>query len=118
MPNWCNCNISISGPTSKIKDLWEKFTQESGGENTVGLLSLMRPEPDYSVTPVRRAFPDISSDPEPSIRNDSWWDWRVINWGTKWDVGYDDGVEFTENDDGTAEIFGMFDTRGQRYVRR
>ena len=33
----------------------------------------------------------------------------MSNWGTKWDVNTD-GMEFTDNGDGTAEISGWFDS--------
>ena len=39
------------------------------------------------------------------------WDYgnAVEAWGTKWDVNTD-GMEFTDNGDGTAEISGFFDS--------
>ena len=55
------------------------------------------PEPDYETTPVKKTYPEISAkyaktekerekimENKPEIRKDSWWDWRVQNWGTKW----------------------------------
>ena len=40
---------------------------------------------------------------------DNWYDWCVKNWGVKWDVSLE-GLEFTDNGDGTAEISGWFDS--------
>lgn len=120
MPNWCNCSIEIVGPREKIRALWaqaQKDESEGGG-----LLAALRPEPDYATTPVAETFPEVSArfakteaereaalNNEPAIREDSWWDWRVQNWGSKWDVDLD-CVEFVDNDDGSATIVGSFDS--------
>ena len=92
MPNWCSNSITISGPTETVKQLWEtaqtahKYQDADG--NTVeqfGLLNAMAPigEWDYGTA--------------------------VETWGTKWDIS-DEGLEFTDNGDGTSEITGWFDS--------
>ena len=95
MPNWCSNSITISGPTETIQQLWEDaqtahvFTVEVDGEEITkrefGLLNAMVPIGD--------------------------WDYgaAVESWGTKWDVS-DEGLEFTDNGDGTASIDGWFDS--------
>jgi hypothetical protein len=84
MPNWCNNNITISGPTETIKQLWED-AQTAGPDGGFGLLEAMAPigEWDYGTA--------------------------VETWGTKWDIS-DEGLEFTDNGDGTASIQGWFDS--------
>lgn len=104
MPNWCSNSITIQGPTDTLKQLWDdaqtghKYQDDDG--NTVeefGLLNAMVPQPDFdSVTDLSEGMPD-------------WWTWRVSNWGTKWDIS-DEGLEFTDNGDGTSEITGWFDS--------
>jgi hypothetical protein len=83
MPNWCNNNITISGPTDKIKKLWE--TAQTAAEGKFGLLEAMVPIGD--------------------------WDYgtAVDTWGTKWDIN-DEGLEFIEVTEGVAEITGWFDS--------
>ena len=94
MPNWCNNSITISGPTAKIKALWDKadtksaiiFLQPEEGE--AGLLQAMVPMPTVG---------------------DDWYSWRVNSWGTKWEID-PEGLEYEDNEDGTSTISGWFDS--------
>ena len=97
MPNWCNNNISISGPIETIRTLWEQATQSDNEE--LGLLDAMHPMP--------RELHDTTKGSNGDDVN--WYDWRVSNWGTKWEVS-SEGLEFTDNGDGTASIDGWFDS--------
>ena len=80
MPNWCNNSLTIKGDASTLVAL--KAIIESDGE---GLLEAIAPigEWDYSKA--------------------------VEKWGTKWDISTE-GLEYTDNGDGTAEITGYFDS--------
>lgn len=101
MPNWCNNNISISGPTETVKTIWESATAEEGG-----LLNAMAPQPE-NVFQGNLGTKEREECAEQGIPN--WYDWNVSNWGTKWDVSTE-GLEFTDNGDGTATIEGWFDS--------
>lgn len=100
MPNWCNNTITITGPTDTLKPLWED-AKEGGFLNAIkpmpaALLDTTSPTPEDKVQPVVDGF-------------DNWYDWRVANWGTKWDVDTE-GLEYKDNGDGTSEITGWFDS--------
>lgn len=113
MPNWCNNTITIQGSTETVKTLWETATAVDGDNTEYGLLNAMVPMPE--------ALRDTTSpDPQPGQANykgpqpkvdgfTNWYDWCVANWGVKWDVSTE-GLEFTDNGDGTAKITGWFDS--------
>lgn len=116
MPNWCNNSIEIVGPRDKIRALWEQARkdEEQGG----GLLRGMRPEPNYDEVEVLPTFPGIVGNNDPVKKESAWWDWRVQNWGTKWEVGCE-GLEYEQDEDGNydnggkgpyARITGWFDS--------
>ena len=94
MPNWCNNSITIQGPIETIKPLWEEATAE-GDDN--GLLDAMHPMPK-----------ELHNTTSPSD-GPNWYNWRVDNWSTKWEVSTE-GLEFIDNGDGTAAITGWFDS--------
>jgi hypothetical protein len=108
MPNWCNNSIEIKGSTETLSKLWEEATAEDSG-----LLNAMVPMPkelDGTVSPAPQPGQANYEGPQPVVDGfDNWYDWRVSNWGCKWDVDTE-GLEYTDHGDGTAEITGWFDS--------
>ena len=99
MPNWCDNQITITGPESVI-DKIEKIVREEEnidlsskekGES-MGLLNFMYPMPkelDGTTSPSSSA-----TKPQPMVDGfDNWYDWRCENWSTKWDVNEFYGVD-------------------------
>lgn len=106
MPNWCNNTITIQGPTDTIKPLWDEAKK-------TGLLNAIKPMPsilDDTTSPTPDNLDSVQKSTMIAQTGfDNWYDWRVSNWGCKWDVDTE-GLEFTDNGDGTASIAGWFDS--------
>ena len=89
MPNWCDNQITITGPNSVIDKIEKIVKEEKDGG---GLLNFMKPMPkelDDTTSPS-----SASNKPQPMIEGfDNWYDWRCENWSTKWDVNEFYGVD-------------------------
>ena len=85
MPNWCDNNVLIKGPISKIAPMW-KVIQEQDDDN--GLLNQLVPMPDDE--------------------KDNWYNWHCDHWGTKWEIDAE-GLDYDEDEEsGMATISGWF----------
>jgi hypothetical protein len=86
MPNWCNNNITITGP-KKIIDKIEKITKK----DKPGLLNYFHPMPKG----LRDTTADGSNDKAmiKKYGHSDWYSWAVDNWSTKWDVCEFHGVQ-------------------------
>ena len=91
MPNWCDNQITITGPSSVI-DKIEKIVNEESNNAENGLLQFFHPMPKELLE--TEAGPLAKTKKEKQARQarklkfgaENWYDWRVNNWGTKWEV--------------------------------
>lgn len=68
MPNWCNNGVVLTGTTEQV-DALESALAAAAKEQGPGLLSYFVPEPEGL--------------------GEGWYDWRLDNWGCKWEVAVD-----------------------------
>jgi len=81
MPNWCNNNVTIYGPIEKVKAIQSAY--EKG---------------------------EFCQHIHPNPKGEWEYDWSVSNWGTKWDVGDSDSIEYTEVAPNRASLDLFFDS--------
>ena len=84
MPNWCDNQVTITGPNSVIDQI-EKIVKEDDSHENTGLLNFFHPMPKQLEG---TTSPSSSADkPQPMVEGfDCWYDWRVEKWSTKWEV--------------------------------
>ena len=89
MPNWCDNQVTITGPNSVIDKIEKIVKEEKDGG---GLLNFFKPMPKQLED---TTSPSSSADkPQPMVEGfDCWYDWRVEKWGTKWDCNEFYGVD-------------------------
>jgi len=108
MPNWCNNHIEIIGPKAKVDKLIK-------GAKAGEFLNTLYPMPK------ELADTESSSDTEKMSKqpvvdgHNNWYDWRVAEWSTKWDVDvYDGSIQEQEElfgkDDGDKKVAFGFDS--------
>jgi len=89
MPNWCDNQITITGPNSVIDKIEKIVTEEKDGDGLLNYFHPMPKELDGTTSPS-----SASDKPQPMIEGfDNWYDWRCENWSTKWEVNEFYGVD-------------------------
>jgi len=106
MPNWCDNQITITGP-NKVIDKIEKIVNEDN--NTEGLLQFMHPMP----AELKDTTADGSQDKKlmDKYGYSDWYGWACDNWGTKWDLNEFYGVDrqyLSEQSEGESTISFAF----------
>lgn len=96
MPNWCSNDLVVTGNSSQLKD----FVSKSVKEDNMFYLDGLVPTPPIllqqtSPSMYRGDENDTQAKSEYEMRQNllkleygftDWYNWRVYNWGTKWDV--------------------------------
>ena len=86
MPNWCSNHISVS---HEDPAMMAKFIKAAKEEN---IAETFIPMPS-----------SVETDPDPSVLSRGAYDWRLTNWGTKWDFGIENLTVCEDEAFGNAE---------------
>ena len=82
MANWCINSLEVTGDEVKVEEFTKKFMD--GGVNAF----IPTPkELEDTEAPAQYKDPEKAKENIEKYGAADWYDWRVKNWGTKWDVG-------------------------------
>ena len=84
MPNHCYQQVTFSGTLDLMREIHQELFKSSKEGYEPQLLQLILPMPFKM---------NKYTEDENGNFNAGWYDWRVDNWGTKWDAADIDGVE-------------------------
>ena len=129
MPNHCYNRVSFySDDTTAILKLYNIFESGTNPKNDLTVFGQIIPEPDWANTPLKEgdlkeySFSNPRGEvgelpvykdkgfgkglyfPSTDVNDDRWYNWRVHNWGTKWDC-YDLSIEDDEMPNGFQAQF-------------
>ena len=82
MPNWCSNSLNVTGPKPSLDDL-EKWIVDH--KNNLDLEAIL-PTPKELLEHDSPQSGKKANEFKKKYGAKDWYDWRVKNWGTKWDV--------------------------------
>ena len=83
MPNWCSNEVSVYGDEEDIKAFKEFVTN---GEKVFDFNKILPMPKVLDSDASSKLTKEESASRIKKYGHDNWYDWRVDNWGTKWDV--------------------------------
>lgn len=103
MPNYCENTFKIKGSICEI----DRFLEENVTASVGMLLEKTKYTIDLSLD-FNKILPTPSDDELGEV--DGWYDWRIENWGTKWNVCDTFCFSINKIDDDLAELTTVFNT--------
>jgi hypothetical protein len=101
MPNWCDNTLEL---THENPEMMDKAIE---GWKTGKFFATLHPEPDFTKVKVKPTFDfsGMSGKPQPEFVDpeQAWYDWRLQNWGTKWEITTDESyIDIQDNEHGKS----------------
>ena len=93
MPNWCTNRVHIIGSAEDVAAFKALVRGPSDDENTFSFQNIL-PCPEELLNSNSTIYGGENSEESDKLRETlldkygyaNWYDWRVSNWGTKWDI--------------------------------
>lgn len=85
MPNWVFNTLEINGEPKEVNKLLKKIERTKSEET-------------LNHSPTKFAFNNVIPEPKEKLENGEWYEWRISNWGTKWE-----GANVELNDENSWE---------------
>ena len=119
MPNWCENRVTASAGNEEEEKQLAELKQIFSKDNP---FNVIYPQPDFSKIkcPDRNELPVEKTYKNPNgeyvhttlefsdgRQDDRWYNWRVQNWGTKWDISEKD-IEWSDDHEDYVQF--AFDT--------
>ena len=85
MPNWCENTVSIFGSKEVLESVIE-FVKPNGSNVPTQILVGDEKITDMSLQSIFPIDPELLNGDAFTPESTGWYDWRIENWGTKWDI--------------------------------
>lgn len=117
MPNWCTNRLYIHGPEKSIT----KFINDNKATITGPRYGLKENQTHHLALSLERLLPTPRNDDgtligegtrqrgNTTVEND-WYTWRMVHWGTKWDLGNDTDLLIHSVSDKTSAVEYVFNS--------
>ena len=113
MPNWCFNRLEVSKHNESGRKLIDAFREnhvnDKGEKYSRPFTDLLPTPEDLMIEKACGGEPEVQAKRDALYQAnkakygfESWYEWRVENWGTKWDACE---VQFTDEDDNVALIY-------------
>lgn len=126
MPNWVYNGLTAQGPHDSVKKMKYQLNKpfvdyiEATGDLSYGVKQIKYSNPIFSFRNIIAPTDLEAYKAQPSFydreNDNSWYNWNIRNWGTKWDVAVANDSQYSDTymeeteDEWTASVYYNFNT--------